>query len=418
MAAPDLADPAGVDVADPVLHRDGVLPPVWRWLRGNDPVRWTVRPNGDSFWSVTSHAEGVRVLRDSGTFSSERGIRLGGEPRAAAAAAGRMLIVTDPPRHGEIRRIIGSAFTARTVRRLEQNMRETVTACLDQAVEEGTTDLVRIAARLPVSVICDLLGVPREDWDFMLDRTTTAFGAVDEHGGPTAAAAEAHTDILLYYLELVGQRRREPREDVVTALVQGEVDGRPLTDEEILLNCDGLISGGNETTRHAAVGGLLALAAYPAQWRALRDDPGILPTAVDEILRWTTPGAHILRTAVHDTELGGRAIGAGQSVVVWGASVNRDESVFDAPDEFRLDRKPNRHLTFGHGSHYCLGGALATSELRVLFGEVARRVAAVGVTGPVRRVRSNHIAGFEEAFIALEPAASRSPAPAGGGRHG
>ncbi|SCF24999.1 cytochrome P450 [Micromonospora mirobrigensis] len=413
MTAPELADPTTVDVADPVLHRDGVLDPVWRWMRGNDPVRWTVRANRDAYWSVTTHADAVRVLRDSRTFSSERGIRLGGDPLAAAAASRKMLIVTDPPRHGEIRRIIGSAFTARTVQRLEQNMRATVTACLDEAFDRGACDIVRIAARLPVSVICDLLGVPREDWDFMLDRTTVAFGAVDEHGGPTAAAAEAHTDILLYYLELVKQRRRSPGEDVVTALVRGEVDGRPLTDEEILLNCDGLISGGNETTRHASVGGLLALAAHPDQWRRLRDDPAVLPTAVEEILRWTTPGAHTLRTAVRDTELAGRGIEAGQSVVVWGGSVNRDETVFDAPDVFRLDRKPNRHLTFGHGAHYCLGGALATSELRVLFGEVARRVASIEVPGPVTRVRSNHIAGFEEAVVALRPAPT-----ADGGRHG
>ncbi|MFC0006730.1 cytochrome P450 [Micromonospora siamensis] len=413
MTAPELADPTTVDVADPVLHRDGVLDPVWRWMRHNDPVRWTVRPNRDAYWSVTAHADAVRVLRDSRTFSSERGIRLGGDPLAAAAASRKMLIVTDPPRHGDIRRIIGSAFTARTVQRLEQNMRATVTACLDEAFERGTCDLVRIAARLPVSVICDLLGVPREDWDFMLDRTTVAFGAVDEHGGPTAAAAEAHTDILLYYLELVKQRRRDPREDVVTALVRGEVDGRPLTDEEILLNCDGLISGGNETTRHASVGGLLALAAHPDQWRTLRDDPTVLPTAVEEILRWTTPGAHTLRTAARDTELAGRRIGAGQPVVVWGRSVNRDETVFDAPDVFRLDRRPNRHLTFGHGAHYCLGGALATSELRVLFGEVARRVATIEVPGPVSRVRSNHIAGFEEAVVALRPAPTTD-----GGRHG
>ncbi|MFC7219624.1 cytochrome P450 [Streptomyces polyrhachis] len=405
VAAYGPADPERVDVADPRLHRDDVLAPVWRWLRHHDPVRWSAHPSGGGYWSVTTHAEAVQVLRDSRTFSSERGMRLGGDPRAAAAASRKMLIVTDPPRHGAVRRIIASAFAARTVRRLEQNMKETVTAALDRALEQGACDFVEIAAMLPVSVICDLLGVPRADWDFMLDRTTVAFGAVDEHGSPTAAAVEAHAEILVYYAELVAERRRRPREDVVTALVRGEVDGRALTDEEILLNCDGLISGGNETTRHAAVGGLLALAAHPDQWQALRGDPGLLPTAVDEILRWTSPGAHTLRTAVRDTELAGQRIGAGQSVVAWGASVNRDESVFDEPDEFRLDRRPNRHLTFGHGAHYCLGGALATSELRVLFGELRQRVAEVEVAGPVRRVRSNHIAGYEEAVVALRPAA-------------
>ncbi|MFI6350933.1 cytochrome P450 [Streptomyces sp. NPDC050560] len=411
MTTTDLGDPASVDVADPELHGADALHPVWRWLRRNDPVRWSVRADGTAYWSVTTHAEAVRVLRDSGTFSSERGMRLGGDARAAAAASRRMLIVTDPPRHAAIRRIIGSAFTARTVHRLEQNMRTTVTAALDRALGQDTCDFVDTAALLPVSVICDLLGVPREDWGFMRERTTVAFSAVDEHGAPTDAAVEAHAEILLYYAELAERRRRSPGDDVVTALVRGEVDGRPLSDEEIFLNCDGLISGGNETTRHAAVGGLLALAARPEAWQALCDDPGLVPTAVDEILRWTSPGAHTLRTATRDTELGGRTVGAGESVVVWGPSANRDEAVFDEPDAFVIDRKPNRHLTFGHGAHYCLGGALAVSELRVLFGELRQRVAGVEVAGPVRRVRSNHIAGFEEAVVALRPAAAPRTTP-------
>lgn len=416
-----LTDPATVDVADPLLHRDEVLGPVWGWLRRNDPVRWTVRPNGTAYWSVSTHAEAVRVLRDSDSFSSERGMRLEGDPRAVDAAARRMLIVTDPPRQGAFRRIIGSAFTARTVGRLEAGMHQVVTDALDAALAQGTCDAVRTVARLPVSVICDLLGVPRSDWDFMLDRTTVAFEAVDEHGRPTVDAMEAHTEILLYYAELARERRREPREDVITALVHGEVDGRPLTDEEIFLNCDGLISGGNETTRHAGVGGLLAFAAHPEQWRALREDPALLPTAVDEILRWTAPGAHTLRTATRTTELAGRTIEAGQQVVVWGASVNRDAAVFPRPDVFDIARRPNRHLTFGHGAHYCLGGALATSELRVLFGEIARRMTAVEVAGPVRRVRSNHISGYEEAVIALTPAAKgpeNTPAAKAPGKEG
>ncbi|MFE0652451.1 cytochrome P450 [Streptomyces sp. NPDC059534] len=404
MTTTDMLDPGSVDIADPHLHSQGDLHPVWRWLRRNDPVRWTVRPNGVAYWSVTTHAEVVRVLRDSKTFSSEQGMRLGGDVRAAAAASRKMLIVTDPPRHGAIRRIISSAFTARTVHRLEQNMRSTVTESLDRALENGTVDFVEAASRLPVAVICDLLGVPREDWDFMLDRTTVAFGAVDEDGSPADAAIEAHAEILLYYSELVQERRREPREDVISALVQGTVDGVPLSDEEIFLNCDGLISGGNETTRHAAVGGVLALAARPDQWRALQAEPALLPSAVDEILRWTSPGAHTLRTATRDAELAGRHIEEGQQVVVWGPSANRDESVFDDADTFRIDRTPNRHVTFGHGAHYCLGGALAVSELKVLFEELSRRVADIEVTGPVRRVRSNHIAGYDQAEVSLTPA--------------
>ncbi|MEW1632772.1 cytochrome P450 [Streptomyces sp. NPDC093801] len=392
-----------VDLADPRLHGEGDPHPFWKWFRENDPVRWTVRPTGTEYWSVTSYTESAQILRDSTTFSSAQGMRLEGDPAAAAAASGKLLIVTDPPRHGKIRRIISSAFTPRTVRRLESNLRRTVSDMLDRAIEQGEHDFTRTAARLPVAVICDLLGVPPEDWDFMLDRTSVAFGSVEEDGAAGWDAIEAHAEILLYYSELVEKRRRDPQDDVISALVLGTVDDKPLTDEEIFLNCDGLISGGNETTRHAAVGGLLEFAADPGQWRRLRQEPELMGTAVDEILRWTTPGTHILRTATQDVELGGRQIEKGQRVVVWNPSANRDESVFQDADAFRIDRTPNRHLAFGIGGHYCLGSALATSELRVLFEELAKRVEAVEPAGTVRRVRSNHISGFEYAPVRLVP---------------
>ena len=396
---------ASIDIADPLLHSEGDAHAAWRWLRENDPVRWNVRADGTEYWSVTTYAESVQVLRDSKAFSSRYGIKLGGDPRAVAAAADKMLIVTDPPRQGKIRRVIGSAFTARTVQRLEHNMRRTVTEMLDAALEDETVDFTRVAAKLPVSVICDLLGVPREDWDFMLDRTTVAFGAVDENGVSADAATEAHTDILVYYSDLVARRRREPQDDVISALVQGAVDGKPLTEEEIFLNCNGLISGGNETTRHASVGGVLAFAADSAQWRRLRSDGQLIETAVGEILRWTSPGTHTLRTATQAITLAGRDIEPGQAVVIWNPSANRDASVFPDADRFLIDRTVNRHLAFGIGAHYCLGSALATTELRILFEELARRVADIEQAGPVRRVRSNHISGYEEAPVRLVRAA-------------
>jgi len=407
-AVPDLADPDLYATGDPVR--------VWRQLRATAPVYWNERADGSGFWALTRHRDVNAVYRDTRVFTSERGMRLDLDQRASDAAAGAMLIVTDPPRHHQLRRIINSAFTARTVSRLEANMRETVSQVLDAALATGTVDFAEVAARLPVSVICDLLGVPPADWDFMLDRTRTAFGeppaTLDSGaavGAPVAAepweralaAAEAHADLLTYYADLVARRRREPGEDIITAMVHGDIDGVGLSDEEIFLNCDGLISGGNETTRHASVAGLLAFIERPDQWRRLRAEPGLLPTAVAEILRFTSPALHVLRTAVTDVQLGDQLVRAGDRVTLWNAAASRDEAVFTDPDEFDLARSQGQHLAFGAGAHYCLGSALAGTELRVLFGELSRRVVQVEPAGPVRRLSSNLIWGIASMPVTL-----------------
>ncbi|WP_063782744.1 cytochrome P450, partial [Streptomyces sp. WM6368] len=396
-----------VDLADPMLHASGDPHAAWQWFRENAPVHWSVRHTGTAYWSVTTHAEASQVLRDGELFSSARGMRLEAESAAVEAASGKLLIVTDAPRHGKIRRMIGSAFTPRTVRRLEHNMQRTVAELLEKALVQEECDLTQVAARLPVAVICDLLGVPREDWEFMLEHTRVAFESMEENGKAGQDAIASHTEILLYYADLAEKRRRNPQDDVISALVHGRVDGRPLTDEEIYLNCDGLISGGNETTRHAIVGGVLAFAREPEQWQRLRAEPEVIDSAVEEILRWATPGTHILRTATRETELGGQRIEQGQSVVAWIPSANRDAQVFADADTFRLDRAGNRHLALGLGGHYCLGSALARAELRSFFAELARRVETVERAGPVRRVSSNHISGFEYAPVRLvRPAGS------------
>ncbi|WP_406280421.1 cytochrome P450 [Embleya sp. NBC_00896] len=392
------------DLSDPDLYRSGAPEDLWAKLRATSPVHRNRRAGGD-FWAVLSHELITAVLKDPTTFVSERGMRLDHNPAATAAAAGKMLIITDPPRHGKIRRIINSVFTPRMVARLEQNMRVTVGCALDEALERGTCDFTEVAARLPVSVICDMLGVPRADWDFMLDRTMVAFG-VNAEGVSEFAVAEAHVDILSYYEDLVARRRKDPQDDIVTALVNGTVDGVPLTDEEIFLNCDGLISGGNETTRHATVGGLLALIENPDQWARLRADPSLLPTAVQEILRYTSPAMHVLRTAARDTELAGHEVRSGDPVALWLPAGNRDEAVFTDPERFDVTRDPNPHLAFATGTHFCLGAALATTELTVMFDEIVRRVATAEPAGPVRRMRSSLIRGFESAPVALTPAQS------------
>ncbi|PRY19072.1 cytochrome P450 [Pseudosporangium ferrugineum] len=391
------------ELCDPELYRQGNPEDLWRRMHAAAPVHEGTF-EGQRFHAVISHALIWRVLKDSKGFSSELGMRLDQNPAATSLAAGKMLIITDPPRHGKIRRIVNSVFTPRMVARLEENMRVTAAGIVDRAIEEGECDFTDVAARLPLSVICDMLGVPPEDWDFMLDRTMVAFGSGE---ADELAMAEAHADILSYYEDLIRRRRREPREDVVTALVNGVVDGTGLTDEEIFLNCDGLISGGNETTRHATIGGFLALLDNPEQWARLRDDPGLLPGAVQEILRYTSPAMHVLRTAVAPTRIGAYALKPGDPVALWLSAGNRDPQVFADPDRFDITRSPNPHVTFSTGAHYCLGSALATSELTVLFDRLLRRVGSAELTGPPRRTRSILIWGYDSVPVRLTAGSER-----------
>jgi cytochrome P450 len=386
------------DLSDPRLYAADGIEHTWARLRVTRPVHWVDRPERGGYWSVLSYAVANRILKDPAAFPSAGGMRLDAPPASVAAAAGKMLIVTDPPRHGAIRRLISSAFTPRMVARLETTMRATCIEIIEAALERGNVDLTEVAARLPVAVICDMLGVPSEDWDLMLALTSAAFG---DHGADTAAVARAHTEMLVYYDELVALRRRSPGEDIVSALVHGEVDGARLSDEEVFLNCDGLVSGGNETTRHATTGGVLALSQHRDQWRRLADDLSLIPAAVPEILRYTSPALHVLRTAAETTELAGAVIEKGQPVAVWLAAANRDGEVFAEPDRFDTGRCARRHLAFGTGAHFCLGSALATKELEVFFTEFLSRVADVEPDGPSARLESTLIRGFHYVPIRL-----------------
>ncbi|GHE03394.1 cytochrome P450 [Streptomyces alanosinicus] len=393
----------GPDLADPSLYRDGDPAALWARLRAQSPVYRNERTGKESFWAVLGHREALEVLRRPETFVSGRGMRLDDSPGATEAASQRMLIVTDPPRHARLRQVMNAAFTPRMVARLRDTMRATATEVIDEALERGDCDFVDVAARLPVTVICDLLGVPPADRPFMLDRTMTAFGHAGPGSADRAAAARAHTDILMYYAELAERRRREPADDVVTALVQGTVDGRPLTDEEIYLNCDGLVSGGNETTRHATVGGLLALMRHPDQWEVARRADHPMETTAQEILRFTSPAMHVLRTAARDTELAGHPVRAGDRVAVWLPAANRDPAVFPDPDRFDALRTPNRHVALAPGEHYCLGAALALAELTVFFTELTSRTELPEPVGKPVRAASHLIRGFESLPVRLRP---------------
>jgi cytochrome P450 len=242
------------------------------------------------------------------------------------------------------------------------------------------------------------MGVPRNDWEHILGLTNEAFGA-----GDAMVRRLAHLDILQYFEDLAEARRKSPADDLVSVLVTAEIDGRKLTQDEMILNCDNLLVGGTENTRIAAAGGMLAFLQHPAEWRALSAEPELLPSAVEEVLRWTSTATHIMRTATRPVVLRGRLIEAGQRVTLWNPSANRDESVFADPDRFNVRRKPNRHLALGSGEHFCLGGTLAKAELRLLYDELLRHTGRIELDGAPVPLSSIVVNGLERLPVRLVP---------------
>lgn len=392
-------DVHAVDLTDPALYERGDPWTVWRWLRHNAPVFWHRQPDGPGFWAVTRYRDAVRIYKDCRRFSSEFGIFISSYRRRREPAAGKMLALTDPPRHGKVRATLNRHLSAHTLHALEPVLQACAHELVEVAARRGGCEFVAdVAAKLPLRVICELMGVPGTDRAHVLKLTTAAFGAATPR-----ERSIAHQEILLYFAGLISERRRSPADDLVSFLTRAEIDGTELSDEEILLNCDNLIVGGTENVRHAAAGGLLALLERPDQWRRLRAEPQIIDTAVEEILRWTSPALHILRTATEDVAVSGQLIRQGEAVVIWNPSANRDEEAFPRADELDVTRMPNRHLSLGAGEHFCIGAGLARRELRALFTELARAVSSVELAEPVQRLRSFTIFGIERLPVTIIP---------------
>jgi cytochrome P450 len=256
-----------------------------------------------------------------------------------------------------------------------------------------------LAARMPTAVICEMMGVPRSDWNYMIGLGNRSVGSTDpeyqDQGSAPETARKAQADIFQYFAGLVAQRRGRPGSDLVSVLANGEVEGQRLADHEVLYDCFLLLLGGLETTRNAISGGLLELMRQPEQRAMLLAQPRLITTAIEEILRWTSPIAHILRTATCDTELAGRKIKQGQKIAIWNASANRDEEIYSEPYRFDITRSPNYHLAFGYAEHFCLGANLARLEIKVMVEEVLRRMPDLEVTGEVQRLASCVIAGIK-----------------------
>ncbi|MEU4471921.1 cytochrome P450 [Micromonospora sp. NPDC023888] len=411
-----VAGGSDVDLADPQFFTGDRFLDVAGEARRRHPVAWT-NPGRDGFWSVTAYRPAREVLRQPETFTSTRGMRLGGGGASVAAASGRMLVVSDGADHQRLRPAHARWFSSRGLADLASGLRDTVEHRLRDLVGRGgPVDVVaELALPVPSWVLFTMMGVPREDWDELAGLTAAGFDDADTTPAAAAERTAAHSAIFAYFFDLLEQRRADPGDDIISTLATTDHGGRPLTDEEIVLNCDGLLNGGLETTPHAISGAILAFARHPEQWRRLRADPGLLDTAIEEILRYTSPPGHAMRTATRPTALGAAHIAEGDRVVVWLPSCNRDEDVFPEPDRFLVDRRPNQHLGFGGGPHYCVGAALARLELRCVLESMLGTVAEIHETVRPARQASNFLNGLRRLDVVLDPAVT-TVTPAGGSR--
>ncbi len=394
-----------VDLTDPELFSSNKFWGVLAWLRANDPVHWHPDAEGSGFWVVTRYDDVTAVYADAESFSSRFGMRLGSNDDAVSAVSQRMLIVSDPPDHTHLKRVLSKTFGAAEMSRLEGLVRDVVREVVADAVEAGEIDFLDVAKLIPNYVVCAVMDLPREDWAWVGTTTTNAFEGEDEE-----TRSGAHGEIFLYFDDLLRQRRGGSGEDFISRVARDRRatdvpdQDRLLTDEEIVFNCNGVLAGANETTRYSTAGGVLALAENPDQWRTLRaGGAAAIPDAVEEILRWTVPGVHALRTVTRPATIRGLPLGVGDRITIWNVSANRDEAVFADADRFVADRSPNRHLTFGAGRHLCLGARLARLELASFLSDLLDRVEKIELCGEPQYNASNFTWGLRKLPVRLVP---------------
>lgn len=378
-------------------------------LRKEDPVHHTERPYPYGFWSVTRFEDALTVYRAPELFSSHHGLALTNHD-IEENQYGTSMIAADPPFHNRQRRLISMRLTPRQVMPHESHIRAIVGAIIDQVAPRGECDFVTdIAARMPTAVICEMMGVPREDWEDMFYWGNLLIGSQDpeyrdEGENARQTAERGRVAVYNYFMKLIGERRKNSGDDLVSSLVHGDLGGDKMSDMDVLANCLLLILGGQETTRNAMSGGMMQLMQSPDQKARVAADRSLIKGTIEEFLRWTSPITHLMRTATEDSELRGRKIRKGDKVVVWNVSANRDGEVFSDPFRFDITRDPNDHLAFAHGEHFCVGANLARLELRLMLDELLTRLPDMQPAGKAERLRSNFVAGIKHMPVRFTPA--------------
>ena len=378
---------------------------LWTRLRREDPVHRVEANPEMPFWAITRHADIAAIGKRPDQFLNGTTLLIRTEPRPPGEEMfPKTLIEMDPPKHGKYRKIVSKRFTPGALKRwhgdIERIGKEIVDGLLETG-DQGEVDFVeKVAAPLPIAVIAWLLGLPRSDWKLLFDWTNRTIGAGDpeyqQEGADSAATGrQAMIDLFQYFAKMVEEKKKNPGDDLVTLFATAEVDGEKLPPMDVLAYCLIVVIAGNETTRNATSGGMLALAQHPAELAKIQKNPALLPSAIEEILRWTSPIIHFARTATQDVELRGKKIRKGEQLALFYPSANRDEEIFQDPFAFRVDRDPNRHLAFGIGEHFCAGSHVARLELEVAFKHLIPRLTQLELAGPVSRLHSNLVGGIK-----------------------
>lgn len=404
-------DLSQVDIVSPELWEDHVPHEQFALLRRLDPVHWHPEPEPNhGFWAITRHADVIAVSKNTQVFSSGDGLTMLEEVEPEALDARRSLIDSDAPQHQRLRRIVSPLFTPKAIASYEGFARSTAAGLLDRAAARLEFDWVlEVAEPLPITVLINILGAPAEDADRLIALSNQMIAIDDPDYAPDYASLPAHVNpkhlpfgspasyhVFEYGRQLGELRRAQPTEDLVSRLVHAEVDGERLTQDEFNNMFQILILAGNETTRTTLTHGMKAFIDHPEQLQLLADEPSLMDSAVEEIIRWATPVLYMRRTARADIELHGTTIRRGDKVAMWYMSANFDEDVFDEPHRFDITRSPNPQLGFGGGGpHFCLGAWLARLQIRVVFEEVLARGLRLESAGPTRRIRSNFVNGVK-----------------------
>ena len=406
---PTLADVTleDLDLNDARLFAEGPPHELFARMRAEAPVLWN-RPTAgnDGFWSLTGFDDAVSVINDWKTYSSaRRGIFLQEEGILPKEFTKFLFSMMDPPDHDKHRMLLTKVFTPRAVAHRENDIRAVIARLLDTVIEQGTCDFVRnVAVEFPLVVTANMLGVPQSDRGRLFDWTNK----MADVSLPPEQGLAMMQEMAAYLVELINERRARPTDDLLSRLIQAEVDGQKLNDIEIVVHFAQLMAGGNETTRNAFAGGLLALMENPDQRRALLDDPSLIGSAVEEILRWHTPIMHNVRTANQDVELNGAHIEEGQRLALWHVAANRDPAVVPNPNTFDVGRTGVKHLSFSGGRHFCLGNQLARLELRICITETLRRMPDIELAGPVGRFPNNTFHWMTSMPVSFTPGAVSS----------
>jgi cholest-4-en-3-one 26-monooxygenase len=402
-----------IDLTDSKHFVDGVPHDWFTFLRHNAPVWWHEEADGPGFWAVTSYNECVAVNRDYEHFSSADKATFIWELDEENLAQLQLLMLNmDPPLHTRYRRLVNKGFTPRMINQLHDRIHAATDRIIDNVIESGKAEFVTdIAAELPLVVIAELLGVPHEDRHRMFDWSNRMIGNQDAEYQKSAEGAEAaeaaqmaSMELYAYASQLFGQKRADPKDDLMSVLTQVEMEGEKLSDLELELFFLLLTVAGNETTRNLISGAMVAFFDNPEQWELLQRDRSLLPSAVEEMLRYVSPVMNFRRQTTAAFELGGQKIGADEKVVFFHVSGNRDETVFEDPHAFDITRDPNPHIAFGGGGpHFCLGANLARMEIRVMFEHLLDRMPDIRLNGEVERLQSQFISGVKHIPVAFTP---------------